>query len=705
MRTLTFTLIIITLMSSCSQNPERQTVVAEDNPLLNSWDTPFGVPPYHLIKNKHYLPAFEKAMEEHNQEIKAIIENKDQPSFENVAEALEKSGAMLDKIANVFYPVNSAHTNDSLKEVASTVAPKLSAHSDEILLNPALFDKVKAVYEQKEALNLEGEELRLLEETYKRFVRAGAALDETSRTRLKDINQRLAELSEKFGQNLLDETNDFEYHITDEADLGNLPSNLLATAKKEAEKRNKTEGWVFTLQRPSINPFLQYSPSREGRKILFDGYAMRANNGNDKDNKALLSEMANLRVERANLLGHTTHAHYVLEENMAENPGKVYEFIDQIWRPALEVAKKERADMQQLMNDDGVEGQLTGPDWRFYTEKVRKARYDFDEEALRPYFEVNAVRDGVFEVCRRLFGLTFHELADAPRWHPDQQVFEVKEADGSHLGVVYMDFFMRESKRGGAWMNSIREQSNRDEFITPIVTNNFNFPPPTDDTPSLLSLSEASTLFHEFGHALHGLFSNVKYQLFEGTSVPRDFVEFPSQVMENWMAEPEVLRLFAKHYQTGEVIPDEFIEKMSASGKFNQGFTTVEYLAASYLDLAWHSLEAPMNGDVNAFEQTAMDKIGLIEEIIPRYRSTYFAHIFSGGYSSGYYSYIWSEVLDADAFNAFKEAGLFDQELAGRYRKMLSMGGSVPGMELYRTFRGREPQIDPLLEKRGLTGE
>ena len=402
-------------------------------------------------------------------------------------------------------------------------------------------------------------------------------------------------------------------------------------------------------------------------------------------------------------MGYETHAHYILSDNMAESPDRVYGLLDQIWAPALRIAKSERDALQAMMREDGVEGELKGWDWRYYVEKVRKARYDFDEETLRPYLEFTAVREGAFTVANKLFGLTLHELEGMPRWHPDQQVFEVKDADGTHLGVLYMDFFARESKRGGAWMNELRAQSRLGGDVRPVVTNNFNFPPPTENGPSLLSFTEAQTLFHEFGHALHGLLSDVTYESLSGTNVPRDFVEFPSQVMENWMGEPEVLRLYAKHYQTGEVIPDALIEKIRAADKFNQGFTTIEYMAASYLDMAWHTMTEPREVEPRSFEKTEMARIGLIAEIIPRYRSTYFAHIFSGGYSAGYYSYIWSEVLDADAFQAFKETSLFDSETARKYRELLSRGGSRPGMELYEIFRGRPPKIEPLLERRGLT--
>lgn len=684
--------------------PQSDTMPSNDNPLLAEWDTPFGVPPFDLIGDEDYLPAFRTAITTHKFEIANIINDASSPAFENTIEALERSGKDLSRVSRVFFAINSAHSNDSIREIAKIMAPELSAHRDDINLNKDLFARVKAVYDQRDALDLTAEQLRLLEETHKGFVRAGVNLDEDSRKRLREINSRLAELAQQFNQNLLAETNDFKLVVTNHEDLGNLPESLVAAAAKAAEKEGHAGSWVFTLARPSLNPFLQYSPNREFRKQLFMGYALRGDNNNENDNNAILSEMAVLRVERAQLMGYESHAHYILSDNMAENPERVYELLNKIWTPALHVSKSERDALQQMMHDEGVEGDLMGWDWRHYVEKVRKARYDLDEDALRPYFEFSAVREGTFMLAEKLFGLTFTELTDMPVWHPDQQVFEVKEADGSHLGVIYMDFFTRESKRGGAWMNSLRSQSKLDGEITPIVTTNFNFPPPTDDAPSLLSFTEAQTLFHEFGHALHGLLSDVIYESLSGTSVPRDFVEFPSQVMENWMSEPEVLNLYARHYKTGEVFPEEMISKLKAAGTFNQGFATVEYMAASYLDLAWHTRTDTTPQDATAFENEEMERIGLINEIIPRYRSTYFNHIFGGdpSYSAGYYSYMWSEVLDADAFQAFKETSLFDQETARKYRHLLSQGGSKPGMELYVEFRGREPEIEPLLERRGL---
>ena len=698
------------LLVACTEAPapeaeEAVEPVAASNPMLEDWDTPFGVPPFDRIESEHYLPAFRAAIKMQAAEIDAITANADAPTFDNTIEALELSGSKLSRVSRVFYAVDSANSDDVTKETAKTIAPELSGHRDNILLNKALFERVLAVYEQRDTLELTPEQAHLLDETHKQFVRSGANLDDEAQARLREINAGLAELSQQFGDNVLEETNNFELLVTDRADLGDLPGSLVALAAEEARRRGHEceECWVFTLQRPSINPFLQYSPNRELRKQLFDGYAMRADNDNEFDNKAIIARMVALRAERSALMGYANHAAFVLSDNMAETPENVYGLLGQIWRPALERAKAERTDLQAMMEADGIDDRLRGWDWRYYTEKVRKAKYDLDDDALRPYFEVNAVRDGVFRLATALWGLQFEERSDLPKWHPDQQVVEVKEADGSHLAVLYMDYFSRPSKRGGAWMNALRSQSNVDGFVTPIVTNNFNFPAPTEGSPSLLSLTNAETFFHEFGHALHGMFSNVRYQSLAGTSTPRDFVEFPSQVMENWMRRPEVLRMFANHYQTGEPIPQEVIDKINASATFDQGFATVEYMAASYLDMAYHVLDSTEPVEPRGFEASAMADIGLIEEIIPRYRSGYFQHIFAGGYSSGYYSYIWSEILDADAFMAFKETDILDQETAARYREeILSKGGTRPGMELYRNFRGRDPEIGPLLEKRGL---
>ncbi len=680
---------------------------AAGNPLLTDWTTPFGVPPFNLINAGDYLPALRQGIAEQKTEITAIVNSAELASFENTIEALERSGVTLEKIDSVFGAVNSANSNDIIRATALEIAPEQAAHSIDILLNEKLFNRIRSVYDDRDTLGLDPEQMRLLEETYKYFVRAGAELDVEAKQRLREINSRLATLSEQFSQNLLAETNAFELLVTDRADLGDLPESLVALAAEEAKRRgHDCDCWVFTLQRPSINPFLEYSPDRELRRRIFQGYAMRGDNGNSEDNNAIVAQMVSLRAERAQLLGFRAHADYVLAVQMAETPQRVYELLDDIWAPALRTAQAERDALQAMMQKEGIDAELKGWDWRYFTEKLRRTSYDFDQDSLRPYFEYTAVRDGVFKLANKLFGLRFEPRTDLPTWHEDQQVFEVFDVDGSHLAVLYMDFFIRDSKAGGAWMNSLRSQSRLDGDVSPIVTNNFNFPPPTGSEPALLSFREAETVFHEFGHALHGMLSDVTYRSLSGTRTPRDFVEFPSQVMENWMREPEVLRLFAKHYETGEVIPDELIEKITASDRFNEGFKTVEYMAASYLDMAYHTRITTDNVDTGSFEKAAMEKISLLDEIIPRYRSTYFAHVFSGGYSAGYYSYLWSEVLDADAFQAFKETSLFDQETARKYRRyILSKGNTRPGMELYKAFRGRLPTIEPLLERRGFSGE
>ncbi len=701
-----FLILSIMTLSACADSgtATRSQISGNENPLLADWHTDFKVPPFDLIQSSDYLPAFREAMAMETADIEAIVNNPEPPTFENTIEALEMSGKMLTRVGRVFGAVSGANTDETLQETARTLAPERAAHASDIILNPDLFARVKAVWDQRDDLDLNPEQMKLLEETHKGFVRAGADLSGEAKARMREITSELAELTNEFGDNVLAETNAYELYVTDTADLGNLPPNLVALAAEEARTRGHDSGWSFTLQRPSINPFLESSPNRELRRDIFMGYAMRGDNDNEHDNKKILARIAALRAEAANLRGYPTHAAYVISDNMAETPDRVMDFLMQVWEPALAVSKQERDDMQALMNEEGVAGELEGWDWRYYTEKVRRARYDLDPQELLPYFEVGAVRDGVFMVANRLYGITFHERTDLPRWHPDQEVYEVRDADGSHLGVLYMDFFARPSKRGGAWMNSLSKQGRLGEETYPIVTTNFNFAAPVGDGPALITFDNALTLAHECGHALHGLLSDVTYQSLGGTAVARDFVEFASQIMENWMGEPEVLRMYAKHYQTGEVLPDEYIDKLQASGTFNQGFITVEYVAASLLDMAWHTLTEPVEHDARAFEQAEMDRIGLIRQIIPRYRSTYFTHIFDGGYSAGYYVYLWAEVLDKDAFQAFKESGdVLNRELGQRLRdEILSKGGTRPGMELFVNFRGREPGIEALLEARGL---
>lgn len=676
-----------------------------ENPFFEKWRTPFGTPPFDKIKNEHYLPAFKKGIEEQNKEINAIVVNRAVPSFQTVIEPLEYSGHLLTKVKRVFGAMNSSMTSDELQTISREVTPILSKHNDDIYLNELLFQKIKYVYENQENSNLTIEQKKLLDKYYKSFVRGGSKLSDEDKEEFRKLNEELSMLALSFGENVLKETNAFELVIDNENDLKGLPESLIQSAEEAAASKGYENKWIFTIHKPSMIPFLQYAENRELREKIYRAYFMKGDNENEFDNKQILSRMAALRVKRAQMLGYPTHAHFQLEETMAKNPVSVYELLRKLWEPALNVAKSERDEIQKMIYDEGNDFKMESWDWWYYAEKIKKAKYDFDEDKVRPYFAVNNVIEGVFGLASDLWGIKFEERTDIPKYHSEVKTFEVKDYDGSHIGVLYTDYFPRDSKRGGAWMDAFRKQSKKDgEFIHPVIYNVGNFSKPTSDKPSLLSLDEVETLFHEFGHALHGLLSECTYETLSGTATPRDFVEFPSQVMENWCMHPEVLKKYAKHYKTGEVIPDELIEKIHNAGKFNQGFATVEYLAASFLDMDWHTISEPVQYDATEFERNSMLKIGLIDEIIPRYRSTYFNHIFSGGYSSGYYSYIWSEVLDADAFKAFEESGdVYNQELASKYRKyILASGGTDEAMSLYKKFRGKEPDIEPLLIRRGL---
>lgn len=675
------------------------------NPFFDEWDTPFGTPPFDKIEQAHYLPAFKGGIEEQNKEIDAIVNSTEEPTFENTIVALEYSDGLLTKVSNVFFAMLSSMTNDEMQAISKEVSPMLSKHNDDIKLNPELFARIKTVYENQDQFDLNTEQKRLLDEYYKSFVRGGANLNDKAKDKFRKINEELSLLSLEFGENVLKETNKFEL-VLEKSDLDGLPESVIAIGADEAKDKSYEGKYVYTIQRTSLYPFLTYSTRRDLREKLYKGYILKGDNNDEFDNKKKLSRMAALRVERANLLGYDTHADFVLEERMAKTSEAVYELLNKLWEPALKVAKKERDDMQQMIYDEGDDFELESWDWWYYSEKVKKAKYDLDEEELRPYFEVTNVIKGVFDLSTRLWGITFEERDDITKYHPEVKIFEVKDRDGSHIGILYTDYFPRASKRGGAWMSSFRKQHVDKDGVyqTPIIYNVGNFSKPTADKPALLSIDNVNTLFHEFGHALHGLLSNTVYPTLSGTSTPHDFVEFPSQVMENWCMHPDVLKNYAFHYETGEPIPGELIQKIENSGKFNQGFATVEYLAASFLDMDWHTLTEAVEHDAIEFENASMNKIGLIKQIVPRYRSTYFNHIFAGGYSAGYYSYIWSEVLDADAFAAFEETGdVYNQELANKYREfILSKGGTDDAMELYKKFRGQEPAIEPLLERRGL---
>ena len=684
------------MMFSCAKK--------QANPFLGEYGTPFETPPFDKIKIEHYMPAFEEGIRQEKADIDAIVNNPDEPTFGNTIEALEQAGELLTRVNHTFGNLNDANTSDEMQAIAQQVAPLLSKQSDDILLNVQLFGRIKSIWLKKDELGLDPEQLKVLDEYYKDFVRGGADLNDEDKAELRAINEKLAVLTLKFGENVLKETNNFELVIDNEEDLSGLTESVIASGAEAAKEQGYEDKWVYTLDKPSLIPFIQYSDRRELREKLFKAYIQRGDNNNEFDNKDNLKEIAALRVRRANLLGYATHADFMLEPRMARNPQNVYDFLNKLWTPALVKAKGEAKALQAMIDREGQDFKLQPWDWWYYSEKLRKERYDLDDEALRPYFNLENVLQGAFTLANKLYGITFEERHDIPVYHEDVRVWEVKEADGSHIGILYTDYFPRASKRGGAWMDVFRKQSAiGGKKITPIAYNVGNFSKPTDDTPSLLNWDEVTTLFHEFGHALHGLLSDCTYPKLSGTSVAWDFVELPSQFMENFAGEPEMLKMYALHYQTGEPIPDELIEKLKNSSLFNKGFETVEFLAACYLDMDWHTLKTTEEQDAIQFEDQSMAAIGLIPEIIVRYRSPYFRHIFAGGYSAGYYSYIWAEVLDSDAFQAFKETSLFDRETANRFRKyILSAGGTDDPMEMYKRFRGREPEIGPLLQKRGL---
>ncbi len=694
------------LFMSCHRENKAEAI-GENNPLLAVYETPYEVPPFNEIENHHFKPAVMEAIQLQQNEIEAITANGAKATFANTIEALENSGNLLKRITTVFYNLNSANTNDTLQAIAQEIAPELSKNNDNIYLNEKLFNKVKTIWDNQIELKLSAEETKLLESKYKAFKRNGAALNDEDKDRLRKINEELSVLSLKFGDNVLAENNNFELVVENKAQLAGLPEEIVTAAAEEAEARGKKGKWVFTLHNSSVMPFLQYAKDRELRKKIWTAYQRRSDNGDKFDNRSNVVQLANLRMEKAKLLGYKNHASYILEERMAKTPENVYKLLDEIWQPALKKAKQEEADIKKMMVADGINDNVQPYDWRYYTEKIRKQRYDLDEQELKPYFSLNNVREGIFTITKKLYGLQYKQLTNVPVYHKDVTAWEVTDEAGMHLGILYMDFYPRASKKGGAWMTSYRkEKMEGGKRVAPIISIVCNFSKPTGNNPALLTFDETLTFFHEFGHALHGLLSNVKYESLSGTSVYTDFVELPSQIMENWAAEPEVLKMYAKHYKTGEVIPDELIEKLQKASTFDQGFATVEYLAASYLDLDYHTLTEPLTQNVVPFEEASMKKLGLPSSIIPRYRSTYFNHIFNGGYSAGYYSYIWSGVLDTDAFEAFKSTSLFDEQTARSFRiNILERGGTADPMILYKQFRGDEPSIEPLLRKRGLDGK
>lgn len=682
----------------------------QTNPLLEQPNTPFGVPAFDKVKIEHYLPAFEEAIRQNKAEIDAIVNNEDAPTFENTIVALDRSGLLLDRVTGVFFNVLEADGNDEMNAIAEQVSPMLSELSDGIILNDALFQRVKAVYDEREQLGLNAEQMRLVTQTYKAFADNGANLPEDKKERLKEINQELSLLSLKFGNNVVAETNsdDVKRFITDEALLAGLPESAKAAAAEEAEAAGHPGEWLFTPKRTSFTPVLQYCENRELRKQLLMDYTTRGNHDNENDNKSVIIREMELRIERAKMFGYDNPADYILADCMAKNHQTVDAFLASVWAPSLEAAKREAAELQALLEQDLPGEKLQPWDWWFYAEKLRKAKYDLDEEELKPYFELNNVRKGAFGVATKLYGLQFEKLENMPVYNPEVEVFKVTEADGSLVGILYTDYFPRAGKRPGAWMNNILPQYIDAEGVDhrPVIINVGNFNKPTAGNPSLLSMDDVETLFHEFGHALHGLLSKAHYKSLSGTNTPRDFVELPSQFMENYAYEPEVLKTYAFHYETGEVIPDELIEKINKASAFNQGFVTTELLSASILDMDFHELTSAEGLDVNAFEAESLKKMGMIDEIIVRYRPTFYNHIFTTGYEAGYYSYTWSAVLDADAFAAFKETGdLFEAETAKRFRHLLEQGGTRDAQELYLEFRGKEADPKYLLIRKGFVKE
>lgn len=688
---------ILILAASCMMYS--CTTQTETNPFLTEFQTPYGVPPFDQIKLEHYEPAFMKGIDEQNANIQAITSNAEAPTFDNVIVAFDNSSPILDRVGGVFYNLTEAETTDELTALSMKLAPVMSEHNDNILLNEALFAKIKDVYQQKDSLQLTTEQRRLLEKTYKSFVRSGANLPADKQARLREINKQLSTLGIRFDKNILNENNEFKLFVDKEEDLTGLPEWFRQSAAAEAKAAGQEGKWLFTLHNSSRLPFLQYSSNRPLREKVYKAYIQRGNNNDKNDNKKIITEIVSLRLEKARLLGFDCYSNFVLDNTMAKDSKTVMDFLNNLWQYALPKAKAEAAELQKLMDRENKGEKLEAWDWWYYTEKLRKEKYNLEEEQIKPYFKLENVREGAFAVANKLYGITLTPMDSIPVYNPDVQVFEVKDADGSQLGIFYTDYFPRAGKSGGAWMSNYREQQGD---IRPLVCNVTSFTKPVGDTPSLLTIDEVETLFHEFGHALHGLLTKCQYKGTSGTNVVRDFVELPSQINEHWATEPEVLKMYAKHYQTGETIPDELIEKILNQKTFNQGFITTELMAAAFLDMNLHNLTDTTGLDVVAFEKEAMDRLGLIPEIAPRYRTTYFSHII-GGYAAGYYSYLWANVLDNDAFEAFKENGIFDRHTADLFRRnVLEKGDSEDAMTLYRNFRGAEPQLEPMLKNRGM---
>lgn len=684
------------MLGACGQQK-----ATTDNPFLTEFNTPYGTPPFDKIKVEHYEPAFLAGIEQQNKEIKAIVENTAEPTFENTIVALDNSGEILARVSGVFFALTEADTNDELAALEAKIAPMLSEHNDNIYLNQDLYKRVAALHDQEKAgeLELTTEQHYLLDKYYKGFVRSGAALDMEKQNKLREINKQLSSLTITFSNHVLAENNAFKLVVDKEEDLAGMPDWLKASAADEAKAAGMDGKWLFTLQASSRLQLLQYAENRSLREKMYKAYISMGNNNDANDNKEVLKQVLTLRLEKAKLLGFDCYSNFVLDDCMAKDSKTVMDFLHNLWGYSIKNAKSEAAELQKLMDKEGKGEKLEGWDWWFYAEKLRQEKYNLNEEEIKPYFSLEDVRSGLYYVVNKLYGINLTPITDVTVYNPDVTVYKVTDADGSFLGIFYADYFPRASKRSGAWMSNFREQQGE---VRPLIYNVASFTKPVGDMPSLLTIDEARTMFHEFGHALHGMLTKCNYKGVSGTAVAQDFVELPSQIMEHWAVEPEVLKVYAKHYKTREPISDELIAKIENQALFNQGFMTTELLAAALLDMEMHNLTSTEGLDIAAFEKKVTDELGLIPQIAPRYRSTYFNHIM-GGYAAGYYSYLWAEVLDTDAFEAFKENGLFDQKTARLFRaNVLEKGGSEDPMTLYKNFRGQEPSIEPLLKGRGL---
>lgn len=675
------------------------------NPLLADWTTPFEMPPFDEIKASHFNEAFENSMQAAKLETDAIASGQAEPTFDNTIAALERSGETLGKVASTFFNLSGAHTSPDLQKIERDIAPKLAKHSSNMLLNSALFERIATLWDKRDTLDLNEEQVRVLERYHTMFQRAGAGLKEAGKQRMAEISQRLAVLGTSFAQNMLKDEADYQLVLESGDDLAGLPDFLIAAASEAAKERGHEGKHVITLSRSSIEPFLQFSSNRARREEAFKAWSARGENGGDTDNSTIVAEMIALRAEKAKLLGFDTFAAFKLDDTMAKTPDAVRDLLTKVWTPALTRAKEEEAKLASMAQSEGENVSIAPWDWRYYSEKVRKAEHDLDEAEIKPYLQLDQIIDAAFDTAHRLFGLSFEEKHGLAVYHPDVRVFDVKDKDGAHVGLFLGDYFARSSKRSGAWMSAFRSQQKLRGDISPVIVNVMNFSKGAAGEATLLTFDDARTLFHEFGHGLHGLLSNVTYPMIAGTNVSRDFVELPSQLYEHWLSQPDVLSRFAVHYKTGEPMPKRLLDKLLAAENFNQGFATVEYTACALVDLELHLLKDTEALDVASFERDALNKIGMPNAITMRHRIPHFAHLFAGdGYSAGYYSYMWSEVMDADAFGAFEEAGdIFDPAAAERlYRHIYSAGGRPDPAETYKAFRGRAPKIDALLEKRGL---